>query len=262
MSATYLDSILEFHRARVAADTRDWRSRTPSPAGPSLRDALLAHRATGLAVIAEVKRRSPSQGWLAEGLDAPLTAQHYVAGGASAVSVLTDGPHFGGSLRDLAVVSSSVSVPTLRKDFLLSENDIYDSLTAGAGAVLLIAAALDAAELASLVGCARDAGCDSLVEVHDVGEAKRALDVGSTLVGVNQRNLHTFEVDARRAEEVVHALPSSVVAVAESGFHNVESVAQAAASGFDAVLVGEHLVRQSDPARAVRALVGHPIGGR
>jgi indole-3-glycerol phosphate synthase len=263
MSATYLDSILEYHRARAETDSRAWRSRANvSSTRASLRSAILDHRHLGLAVIAEIKRRSPSKGWLAEGLDAAATAVAYVAGGATAISVLTDGPHFGGSLDDLIAVAGAVDVPVLRKDFTVSPNDVVDAAECGASAVLLIVAALTPHELAELLATAREVNIDALVEVHSAEEARRALDLGADLIGVNQRDLHTFAVDATRAEFVASALPTRVVTVAESGFTDPGAAERAAAAGFDAVLIGERLVVSNDKGAAVASFVGFPIGAR
>lgn len=262
MSATYLDAIVDFHRARASADERDPLSRDVRTNAPSLTRALQSHREKGLAVIAEVKRRSPSKGWLDEHLDAVATAQSYVNGGASAISVLTDEAHFGGAMDDLMAVSAAVSVPVLRKDFLMSENDVLDAAEIGASAVLLIVAALSANELAALHDAAHRVGLDALVEVHDVHEARIALEIGATLIGVNQRDLHTFEVDTSRAEAVAACLPSHVVAVAESGFSSPEAAVRAAAAGFDAILVGEQFVRAEDRAQEVARFVGAPIKER
>jgi indole-3-glycerol phosphate synthase len=260
MSATYLDSIMEYHRARAGADSRRWQERELARCTrPSLAAALREHRDEGLAVIAEVKRRSPSRGWLAEGLDAATVAGEYVEGGASAVSVLTDSPHFGGALDDLVAVARAVEVPVLRKDFTVAPNDVLDALEAGASAVLVIVAALSARELEELLALATQVGIDALVEVHSLEEATRAIDVGARLVGVNQRDLRTFEVDPRRAAEVAAALPGSVVAVAESGFASPREAAEAAEAGFDAVLVGEYFVTAGNRSSTVRSFVGAPI---
>lgn len=262
MSALYLDEILAHHRARAARDTRAWRDRDPGQPGPSLRAALAAHRAHGLAVIAEIKRRSPSRGWLARDLDPAGLARSYVAGGASAISVLTDEEFFGGSMADLTAVRAATDVPVLRKDFTVAANDVVDASVAGASAVLLIAAALSDVELATLLEAARAVQVDALVEVHDEDEARRALDAGADLIGVNQRDLRTFEVDPARAEAVAATLPGSVVTVAESGFRDAAAVARAAAAGFDAVLVGEQFVTAPDARAAVAEFVGSPIGAR
>jgi len=262
MEATYLDKILTAHRARASSDTRNWKVRSVQSVGPSLTEAIRHHRPIGNSVIAEVKRKSPSKGWLNEHLEPGLLAANYVAGGASVISVLTDEPHFGGSESDLREVRRAVDVPILRKDFTVSVNDVLDTIEMGANAVLLIVAALSADELREFHRVATDSGIDALVEVHDVVEAELALSIGATLIGVNQRDLHTFAVDVERAERVAAFLPGSVVAIAESGFSSHDAVQRAAASGFDAVLVGENFVRSSDPRAEVASFVGFPIGSR
>ena len=252
MAVTYLDDIVAFHRARVARDSRDWRQRLEAVrhTGPSLTDALTADPAT-VAVIGEVKRRSPSQGWIAEDLVPAELALAYERGGARAVSVLTDAEFFAGSPTDLRQVRENVAVPVLQKDFTLSANDVVDAAVLGA-AVLLIVAALSDDELALFMDVARQCAIDSLVEVHDTVEARRALDVGARVIGVNQRDLRTFGVDETRAVAVIATLPGDVVAVAESGLRTVTDVQRVADAGYDAILVGETLVRASDPVELVR----------
>ena len=262
MAPTYLDKIVAAHRARAESDSRDWRTRSVTPSGSSLAEALRLHRPEGNAVIAEVKRKSPSKGWLNEHLDPAQLAVSYVAGGASAISVLTDVPHFAGSEADLQLVRAAVEVPILRKDFTVSVNDVLDTVEMGASAVLLIVAVLTLDELREFHDVAISCGIDALVEVHDVAEAERALSIGATLIGVNQRDLHSFAVDAERAEKVASFLPEHVVAVAESGFSSSDAVRRAAGSGFDAVLVGENFVVASDPQDEVASFVGFPIGER
>lgn len=258
MDGTYLGDIVAFHRRRAAADPRDWASRVEGAPyeGPSVVGALAGWPT--VRVIAEVKRRSPSRGWLNEGLDAPDQARRYVEGGAAMVSVLTDEPHFAGSLEDLAAVRRAVGVPLLRKDFTVSANDVLDARDAGAAAVLLIVAALSDPELAALYALATAVGLEALVEVHDEAEAERAAALGARVVGVNQRDLRTFAVDPERAARVAATLPEGCVRVCESGLSSVEDVARAADAGFHAVLVGESLVTAPDPAGAVRALAGVP----
>lgn len=207
-----------------------------------------------LAVIAEVKRRSPSKGDLAAGLDPASLARAYAAGGAAAVSVLTDEEFFGGSAQDLAAVRQACDLPVLRKDFTVDERDVCDARIMGADAVLLIVAALDDTELARFYELARHLGMDALVEIHDEAELERALAVGADLVGVNQRDLVTFEVDTDRAQRVARHIPDSVTRVAESGVDGPLSAARLASSGYQAVLVGEALVRSGDPAAAVGEL--------
>lgn len=254
--ATYLDAILAAHRDAAAVDSRSLDSllgavgAVAPPRG--FRTALV--EVEGLAVIAEVKRRSPSKGDLAPDLDPTELAGHYAHGGATCLSVLTDEEHFGGSGRDLAAVRAAVDMPVLRKDFTVDPRDVVDARLMGADAVLLIAAALDDAELSDFCALATEIGLDALVEVHDEAEVDRALAVGARLIGVNQRDLLTFEMDTARAVRVAAALPHDVVRVAESGVRGPADAAVLAAAGYHAVLVGESLVTSGDPAAAVRAM--------
>ncbi len=254
MATTYLDEILAHHRARAEHDERDWerRRRDVAYVGPSLFDALANSLSSSVKVIAEVKRRSPSKGWLRSELDVAELSATYQAGGAAAISVLTDQRYFAGSDGDLAAVSSSVSLPILRKDFTVSENDVLDTVAMGASGVLLIVAALNDEELTSLFQLATALGLTALVEVHDTDEAKRALDVGATVIGVNQRNLRTFAIDPVAAPSVREVLPSGVVTVCESGLSARHDVQRAADLGFDAVLVGEAFVTSDHVAATVR----------
>ncbi|MGH9232908.1 MAG: indole-3-glycerol phosphate synthase TrpC [Acidimicrobiales bacterium] len=254
--ATYLDRILAAHRARAAADDRAMAPLVAEARAQSLPRGFAAalRDAEGLAVIAEVKRRSPSKGDLAADLDPAALAQAYERGGAACLSVLTDGEFFGGSPDDLRAARAATRVPVLRKDFTVSPADVCDARIMGADAVLLIAAALDDDELADLHTLAVDVGLDALVEVHDEAELDRALAAGAHLVGVNQRDLVTFEVDHERAARVGAAIPPTVVRVAESGVRGPDDAATLAAAGFDAVLVGELLVTSGDPAAAIELL--------
>ncbi len=253
MAATYLDEILAHHRARAQGDTRAWRDRLHVHYdGPSMLEALANQMNDCVKVIAEVKRRSPSKGWLNEHLDVATLATDYAKGGATAISVLTDTQHFSGAVDDLATVASSVALPLLRKDFTVSENDVLDAAEMGASAVLLIAAALSDQELVSFLSLAHQVGLDALVEVHDRDEAQRALDGGAKIIGVNQRNLRTFDVDRDRASSVIDVVPSSIVTVCESGLRTSDDVVRAAQSGFDAVLVGETFVTAHSVVDVVR----------
>ncbi|HEY3811394.1 MAG TPA: indole-3-glycerol phosphate synthase TrpC [Acidimicrobiales bacterium] len=256
--ATYLDRILAAHRAAAASDRRDVdalaaaaRTRSP-PRG----FAAALRGGEEMAVIAEVKRASPSLGPLAPGLDPAAVARAYQDGGAAALSVLTDHEFFSGSAADLVAARAATTLPVLRKDFTVGPVDVLDARGMGADAVLFIAAALSPEELPELMGVAASVGLDALVEVHDEAEADRALAAGATLIGVNQRDLVSFEVDTDRAARVARMLPAEVVRVAESGIRTGDDVRRLAAAGFDAVLVGEALVTASDPAAAVRALRG------
>lgn len=253
---TYLDRIVGAHRAAAAAETRsldDLRHR--ALAAPQVRGFRRALQdAHGLGVISEVKRRSPSKGDLAPTLDPAALAVRYAAGGATCLSVLTDNGFFGGSADDLRAARAACTLPVLRKDFTVSDHDVCDARLMGADAVLLIVAALDDAELARFHALARDVGLDAVVEVHDEAELDRALAVGADLVGVNQRDLVTFAVDAGRAARMAPLIPSGVVRVAESGVTGAADAAELAAAGYDAVLVGEWVVTSPDPAAAVAAL--------
>jgi indole-3-glycerol phosphate synthase len=255
MTPTYLDAILTSHRSRAATDHRDWRARLDDVryAGPSFVLVLRQGSSPFIKVIAEVKRRSPSKGLLAPDLDVAALAGIYRDAGASAVSVLTDEEFFEGSLEDLARVRKSVELPLLRKDFTVSENDVLDAADAGAGAVLLIVAALSDAELISFLEVAEAVGVDALVEVHDEDEAQRALNAGARIIGINQRDLRTFDVDSDRAEKVIASLPRDTLTVCESGIRTVEDVERAAEAGFDAVLVGEAFVTAADTSATVKA---------
>jgi indole-3-glycerol phosphate synthase len=253
---TYLDRILAAHRAAAAADDRPLDTLVAAAqAGAPVRGfaASLRGRA-GLAVIAEIKRRSPSKGDLDPSLDAAAVAAEYERGGAACVSVLTDDAFFGGSAADLRAAKAACSLPVLRKDFTVAPADVYDARAMGADAVLLIAAALSNEELAALHALAASLGMDALVEVHDEDELARALGVGATLIGVNQRDLVTFAVDTERALRLAASLPSHVTAVAESGIDGPASAACLAAAGYHAVLVGETLMRSADRAGAVALL--------
>ena len=264
-AATYLDRIVAAHRAAATLDFRSLDNLIAEARDmPPTRGFAAALRAGAdgpsgppggeLAVIAEIKRRSPSKGDLFPRLDPARLAKQYADGGAACLSVLTDQAFFGGSPQDLQAARAAVSLPVLRKDFTVGPADVCDARIIGADAVLLIAAALDDAELARLHALAVEVGIEALVEVHDEPELERALAVGATLVGVNQRDLVTFEVDHDRAQRMGAVMPDTVVKVAESGVRNGADVAALRAAGYDAVLVGESLVTSGHPTNAVRAL--------
>jgi indole-3-glycerol phosphate synthase len=261
-TATYLDEILAVHRSAAGADGRDIdelveAARKVGPGRP-FRRALLG--AGGLAVIAEIKRRSPSKGDLDPGLDPGTVAREYEAGGASCLSVLSDERFFGGSAADVTAAGGACGLPVLRKDFTVGAADVADARLMGADAVLLIVAALSDTELGDLLGLATEIGLDALVEAHDETEVERALEVGAGLIGVNQRDLTTFAVDHDRALRVVGAIPDGVVAVAESGIRDGADARRLADAGYRAVLVGETLMKAGDRRQALAALVGHPVG--
>jgi indole-3-glycerol phosphate synthase len=224
-----------------------------SPVPPSFASAL---RRDTVAVIAEVKRRSPSQGDINPTLDAADQSAAYAAGGAAAVSVLTEPERFGGTLEDLAAVRTRVALPVLRKDFLVDSLQLVESRAWGASAALVILRAVDPGLFVELLAAGRAVGLDLLVEVHTEAEAERALAGGAAVIGVNNRNLETLEVDPTLAVRIIPQLPRDVVAIAESGIGCAADVEAAAAAGADAVLVGTALSSATDVPTAVRALCG------
>jgi indole-3-glycerol phosphate synthase len=244
----------DLSRRRCEASEADLRARILEL--PPAVDPFPAFRRDGSSVIAEVKRRSPSRGDLAEIPDPAALATAYQQGGAAAVSVLTEGRRFGGSLADLDAVRAAVDVPVLRKDFVVDPYQLLEARAHGADLVLLIVAALPGEQLQTLYDRARELGLTPLVEVHDEAEAERAARLGAPLVGVNARDLKTLEVDAATFGKVAPTLPDGVVIVAESGVATTADVRRLVGEGADAVLVGEALVRDGDPAAAVRAMTG------
>ncbi len=257
------DAILTATRDRVAGlqpQARDLERRAAAAPEPPAFARALAGRTVG--VIAEVKRRSPSAGTIRADLDPVAHARAYARGGAVAISVLTDEVHFGGSLDDLARVAGAVTVPVLRKDFILDELQLYEARAAGASGVLLIVRALEPDRLRTLARAAVGQGLAILVEIHSAAELEVALGVGPTAVGVNSRDLATFTVDLERAERLVAQVPASVPAIAESGIETRADVERFAAAGADLVLVGTSLSRTADPAAGVEDLVGVPRRGR
>lgn len=220
---------------------------------PPGRDFAGALSRPGLQVIAEIKRRSPSAGAIDPDLIPGLQAERYVQGGAAAISVLTEPDFFGGSISDLKDVRAVVDVPILRKDFIVDEAQIYESKVAGADAVLLIVAALSAAQLTGLMATATMVGLATLVEAHNSDEVAIANHSGAQVVGINNRNLRTFVTDLTTAEQLGPTI-AAPVRVAESGVSSVAGARRMAAAGFDAILVGEALVRSDDPAKLVAQL--------
>ena len=256
-------SVLEEIVAGVREDLEARRARTPvadlraalADVDPP-RDPMPHLRAPGSSVIAEVKRRSPSKGALADIPDPAALATRYAAGGAAAISVLTEQRRFGGSLDDLRAVRAAVDVPLLRKDFIVEPYQLLEARAAGADLALLIVAALDDDRLRRLHDEARELGLTVLVEVHDEEEAERAVALGAELVGVNARNLRTLDVDPGVFGRLAPLVPEDRVTVAESGITGPADVQRYVDEGARAVLVGEALVRDGDPEGAVRALTG------
>ncbi len=257
MAATYLDRILDRHRETAAVDNRSIERLLDEARGAEptrgFRDALAGRGRLG--VIAEIKRRSPSKGDLNADLDPADIARSYERGGAACLSVLTDAEHFGGSIADLQAARAACSLPVIRKDFTVSERDVLDARIMGADCVLLIAAALDPGELASFHALAVDVGLDVLVEIHDERELEHALAAEATLIGVNQRDLVTFQVDHERAVRMAGVIPDHAVKVAESGVRGADDARSLRAAGYDAVLVGETLVTSGDPAALIADFV-------
>jgi len=257
-SGTVLGRILAETREEVARriqavpedQLRD-RARPDRGGGDALRRALAA---PGVGVIAEFKRRSPSAGSLAESPDLQAVVDAYERGGAAAVSVLTEGPNFGGSLDDLRAAREACALPILRKDFVVDAYQLLEASAAGADAVLLIVAALEPAELAALHEEALALGLDVLIEVHDAAELEVALGAGAELIGINNRDLRDFTVDIDRTERLMGYVPAAVTVVSESGISRPEQISRLAARGVAGVLVGESLMRAPDPALALRAL--------
>ena len=230
-------------------------------AAPRAADFAPALRSETVRVIAEVKRRSPSRGTINVGLDAPSQAAAYEAGGAAAISVLTEPLHFGGASSDLETVRSRVGIPLLKKDFHVDEVQLVEARVLGASAALLIARALEPAALPRLVAAAQALGLESLVEVRTQDELHRALDAGARVIGVNCRDLETLAVDAAVAEALMPRIPAGIVGIWESGIASPDDVVRAAACGTDAVLVGSAVSAAPDPAAAVRRLAGVPRVG-
>jgi indole-3-glycerol phosphate synthase len=256
---TVLDGIIsgvreDLGRRRAALSLRELEARVSS-VPPALDPMPGIRSAEGVAVIAEVKRSSPSKGALAEIPEPGLLARSYAAGGASAISVLTEERRFSGSLADLDEVRAAVRTPLLRKDFMVDSYQVTEARAHGADLILLIVAALDDALMRDLHDQARDLGMTALVEVHDAAELERALALDPVLVGVNARNLKTLEVDPRTVTDLLPRVPESVVGVAESGVGGPDDVAAYVRAGAGAVLVGEALVKDGAPEAAIRGFI-------
>jgi indole-3-glycerol phosphate synthase len=268
---TRLDTILASTRATVAAARecvplaeQERRAEQHSPRGWAA--ALRRRAADGPAVIAEIKKASPSKGLIRADFDVEWIARRYEAGGASALSVLTDEPYFQGGLRNLELASATVKLPCLRKDFTVDEYQIVEARAHGADAILLIAAALTDAEMKRFATAAHAVELDVLVEVHTGAELDRVLNAlgerGADAIGVNNRDLKTFDVRMETSLELVERIPAGVVRVAESGIATGNDVARLRAAGFDAFLIGESLMRQADPGSALRDLLAEAAMAR
>jgi indole-3-glycerol phosphate synthase len=258
-----LDAILSATRATLPGlRLRSRELERAAAARPVPGDFEAALRGDSVALIAEVKRRSPSAGPINEGLDPVAIAAAYQRGGAAAISVLTDGPFFGGSLADLAAVTAEATVPILRKDFILDELQLLEARAEGASAALLIVRALEPASLARLIAFATDLGLATLIETHTGAEIDIALAAGARILGVNSRDLDDFSIDRDAAWELVSRVPAEAVAVAESGMSTRADVEVAAASGADAVLIGSALAASGVPEEGAAAVAGVRRRGR
>ena len=256
----FLDQIIAATRRRVSAakrraDVRDLERRAKRHAPRGFRRALESKSRDGIAVIAELKKASPSKGLIRAEFHPAELARELETSGAAALSVLTDEEFFQGSLENLRAASAAVKIPCLRKDFIVDEFQLLEARANSADAVLLIAAALPQEELVTLATAARKSGLDVLCEVHDSDELQRALDAGCDLIGVNSRDLRTFKVDLGTAFALAEKFPSNIVKVAESGIHSGADVAGLRAAGYHAFLVGESLMRAERPGDALRELV-------
>jgi indole-3-glycerol phosphate synthase len=256
---TFLADILarkrdEVEAARRAVPEAELRARARDRSAPRGFEAALSPSGGPARIVAEVKRASPSAGAIRSGLDAVAQARAYAAAGAAAISVLTDGPGFGGSLADLAQVRDAVEVPLLRKDFVVDRYQLLEARAHGADAALLIVAALDPAALRALLDACGELGLAALVEVHDEPEVELALRAGARIVGVNNRNLKTFVVDLAVSERLLPRLPAEVRAVAESGVRSADDARRLRRAGAANLLVGEALVRAADPGALLREM--------
>lgn len=263
MSA-HLDQIVAATRRRLAAPRSaayvrelERRAETHKPRG--FRRGLEAKAQGGIAVISELKKASPSRGLIRPSFEPAQLAKELEEAGAAALSVLTDEEFFQGSLQNLQIASSSVSIPCLRKDFIVDEFQLIEARANSADAVLLIVAALSQQELIALTRKAEDHGLDVLCEVHDEAELQRALDAECNLIGVNSRDLRTFKVDLGTAFRLAEAMPKHVFCVAESGIHNGADVARLRAAGYGAFLIGESLMKESSPGAALKKLLAEAM---
>jgi indole-3-glycerol phosphate synthase len=265
---TQLDTILATTRATVARSKErvliaDLEQRAAQHRPRGWAAALRRKAETGASVIAEIKKASPSKGLIRADFDVAWLASRYAEGGAAALSVLTDEPYFHGGLRNLEIASETVSLPCLRKDFTVDEYQIVEARAHRADAILLIAAALSDSEMKGFAGVAHDHSLDVLVEVHTAGELERVLDglgsTGADAIGVNNRDLKSFDVRLETSLELIDRIPRNVVRVTESGISTTEHMTQLRAAGFDAFLIGESLMRQPDPGAALANLLANPV---
>ncbi len=261
---TRLEEIVAHTRLQLAdrkssASTREIEAAAERHRPRGFRGSLQRAANAGTAIIAELKKASPSKGLIRAEFPVAELAANLQRAGAAALSVLTDQKYFQGSLENLAIASQATAIPCLRKDFIVDEFQLLEARAHGADAVLLIVAALPQQELTSLHRRALELQLDVLCEVHDAEELQRALDAGCETIGVNNRNLHTFKVDLKTSLQLAELIPSGIVKVAESGIESGEDIARLRAAGFDAFLIGESLMRAADPGEALRELLARAV---
>jgi len=232
----------------------DFKRETEKPI--TTRDFKGSLRGTGIQLIGEIKKISPVHGVLRQAFDPVTLALAFQKGGAASLSVLTDGPFFGGHLSYLQEIKTSVALPILRKDFILDEYQLYESAEASADAILLISSLLTEKELSSFIQCAGGLGMSCLAEVHSEEDLKKTLTAGAEVIGINNRNLQTFEVDLSTSERLVRRIPKGKIIVSESGIHSHEEVSHLETLGFHAVLIGQAFMEHSDLEKAVRQVMG------
>jgi indole-3-glycerol phosphate synthase len=263
-----LDRILASKRDEVAARKRDCPERElrararDLPPARALYAALRRPAGSSLRAVAEIKKASPSAGLLRADFDVAGLARRYAAGGAAALSVLTDGPFFQGHLAHLGTARAAVSLPLLRKDFLLEAYQLWEGRVAGADAALLIARAVPPDDLKRLLDAAAEAGLQALVEVHDEAEVERAVGAGAPCIGINNRDLHTFQTSLETTLRLRPRIPPDRLVVSESGLQTPQDVRRVAAAGVDAILVGEALLRAPDPGARLGELLGTPAASQ
>jgi len=257
---TKLEEIVATTRRRVAnsrrtADLRDLEKRAQERTPRGFRKALETNGRNGIAIIAELKKASPSKGLIRADFNPESLASDLASAGATALSVLTDEEYFQGSLENLRIASNATKIPCLRKDFMVDEFQLLEACAYHADAILLIVAAVSQTELVGLTMLGREYGLDVLCEVHDATELDRAINAGCNLIGVNRRNLHTFNVDLSTAFELAERMPKNVISVAESGIHSGAEIAKLHSAGFQAFLIGESLMKAESPGNALRTLI-------
>ena len=260
MSETFLNTIFDAKRKRVEEAKRSCNIADLKARALALRIGCEKHRLQnaisndGINIIAEIKRASPSKGVINDKIDVAETAQNYQAGGAAAISVLTEEDFFKGSLDDLRAARTATSLPILRKDFVFDEFQIYEAAEAGADAILLIVAMLDEKLLTELFRPAAELGLDALVEVHTLDELEKAKKIGAKLIGVNNRDLHSFNVSLDVSRELIKHKPADALMIAESGITSRDEILELRSLGFDGFLIGETLMRSGDPEKELRTL--------